>query len=48
MKTTHQIRQEAAQARREEKTRERKQRLLDEEDPDKQRRLEVCQQLKLM
>ncbi|VDM68933.1 unnamed protein product, partial [Strongylus vulgaris] len=42
IKTTHQLRQEAAQARREEKTRERKQRLLEEEDPEKQRRLEVC------
>lgn len=41
LKTTHQARQEAAQARREEKTRERKQRLLEEEDPEKQRRLEV-------
>ncbi|VDM58608.1 unnamed protein product [Angiostrongylus costaricensis] len=41
IKTTHQLRQEAAQARREEKTRERKQRLLEEEDPEKQRRLEV-------
>ncbi|KAL6727547.1 hypothetical protein Aduo_009416 [Ancylostoma duodenale] len=40
IKTTHQLRQEAAQARREEKTRERKQRLLEEEDPEKQRRLE--------
>lgn len=41
MKTTHQARQEAAQARKEEKTRERKQRLLEEEDPEKQRKLEV-------
>uniref|UniRef100_A0A914R7Q2 PAT complex subunit CCDC47 n=1 Tax=Parascaris equorum TaxID=6256 RepID=A0A914R7Q2_PAREQ len=40
LKTTHQARQEAAQARREEKTRKRKQRLLEEEDPEKQRRLE--------
>lgn len=40
LKTTHLQRQEAAQARREEKARERKQRLLEEEDPDKQRRLE--------
>ncbi|VDK49013.1 unnamed protein product [Anisakis simplex] len=40
LKTTHQARQEAAQARREERTRERKQRLLEEEDPEKQRRLE--------
>ncbi|CAD6200043.1 unnamed protein product [Caenorhabditis auriculariae] len=41
VRTTHQFRQEAAQARREEKTRERKQRLLEEEDPEKQRRLEA-------
>ncbi|PAV57794.1 hypothetical protein WR25_05101 [Diploscapter pachys] len=41
LRTTHQMRQEAAQARREEKTRERKQRLLEEEDPEKQRRLEA-------
>ncbi|CAJ0954163.1 unnamed protein product, partial [Mesorhabditis belari] len=40
LKTTHLQRQEAAQARREERTRERKQRLLEEEDPEKQRRLE--------
>uniref|UniRef100_A0A914V8L4 PAT complex subunit CCDC47 n=1 Tax=Plectus sambesii TaxID=2011161 RepID=A0A914V8L4_9BILA len=40
LKTTHLQRQEAAQARREEKTRERKQRLMEEEDPDRQRRLE--------
>ncbi|OZC09457.1 hypothetical protein X798_03414 [Onchocerca flexuosa] len=44
LKTTHQARQEAAQARREEKTRERKQRLLEEEDPEKQRRLEKLEQ----
>ncbi|VDN06760.1 unnamed protein product [Thelazia callipaeda] len=44
MKTTHQARQEAAQARREEKTRERKQRMLEEEDPEKQRRLERLEQ----
>uniref|UniRef100_A0A0N5AWT5 PAT complex subunit CCDC47 n=1 Tax=Syphacia muris TaxID=451379 RepID=A0A0N5AWT5_9BILA len=43
MKTTHQARQEAAQARKEEKTRERKQRLLEEEDPGKQRKLEKAE-----
>ncbi|VDD90955.1 unnamed protein product [Enterobius vermicularis] len=43
MKTTHQARQEAAQARKEEKTRERKQRLLEEEDPEKQRKLEKAE-----
>ncbi|CAI2348785.1 unnamed protein product [Caenorhabditis sp. 36 PRJEB53466] len=41
MKQTHQFRQEAAQARREEKTRERKQKLMDENDPDRQKRLEA-------
>ena len=41
MKTTHAQRAEAAAARREEKIRERKQRLMEEEDPEKQRRLEV-------
>lgn len=40
LKITHQQRQEIAQAKREEKVRERKQRLLEEEDPDKQRRLQ--------
>uniref|UniRef100_A0A7E4V2D0 PAT complex subunit CCDC47 n=1 Tax=Panagrellus redivivus TaxID=6233 RepID=A0A7E4V2D0_PANRE len=40
LKVTHQQRQEIAQARREEKARERKQRLLEEEDPEKQRRLQ--------
>jgi hypothetical protein len=44
LKTTHLQRQEAAQARREEKTRERKQRVMEEEDPDKQRRLEKIEQ----
>ncbi|EGT45825.1 CBN-CCDC-47 protein [Caenorhabditis brenneri] len=41
LKQTHQIRQEAAQARKEEKTRERKQKLMDENDPDRQKRLEA-------
>lgn len=41
MKQTHQFRQEAAQARKEEKTRERKQKLMDENDPDRQKRLEA-------
>ncbi|CAI5444374.1 unnamed protein product [Caenorhabditis angaria] len=41
MRNTHQYRQEAAQQRKEEKTRERKQKLLDESDPDRQRRLEA-------
>uniref|UniRef100_A0A914HBG8 PAT complex subunit CCDC47 n=1 Tax=Globodera rostochiensis TaxID=31243 RepID=A0A914HBG8_GLORO len=40
LKVTHQQRQEAAQTRREEKTRERKQRVMEEEDPDRQKRLE--------
>ncbi|KAI6171349.1 Coiled-coil domain-containing protein 47 [Aphelenchoides bicaudatus] len=40
LKNTHQQRQEAAQARREEKTRERKAKILEEEDPDKQRKLQ--------
>jgi len=40
LKVTHQQRQEAAMTRREEKTRERKQRVMEEEDPEKQRRLE--------
>ncbi|KAE9555030.1 hypothetical protein FO519_001776 [Halicephalobus sp. NKZ332] len=40
LKITHQQRQEIAQARREEKVRERKQRLLEEEDPEKQRKLQ--------
>jgi hypothetical protein len=41
LKTTHAQRAEAAAARREEKIRERKQRVMEEEDPEKQRRLEV-------
>uniref|UniRef100_A0A5S6QI74 PAT complex subunit CCDC47 n=1 Tax=Trichuris muris TaxID=70415 RepID=A0A5S6QI74_TRIMR len=40
LKTTHAQRQEAAQQRREERARERKERLLAEEDPERQRRLE--------
>lgn len=40
LKLTHQQRQEAAQTRREEKTRERKQRVMEEEDPERQKRLE--------
>jgi hypothetical protein len=40
LKTTHAARQEAAQARKEEKIRERKERMMNEDDPDKQRRLE--------
>jgi len=44
IRATHMQRQEAAQARREEKTRERKQRLMEEEDPEKQRRLEKLEQ----
>ena len=40
LKITHQQRQEIAQARREEKIRERKQRLLEEDDPEKQRKLQ--------
>lgn len=39
---THSQRQEAAQLRREEKRRAEKERLLNEEDPDKARKLEVC------
>ncbi|GMT19345.1 hypothetical protein PFISCL1PPCAC_10642 [Pristionchus fissidentatus] len=42
-KSNHQARQEAAQNRREEKTRERKEKLMNEEDPDKQRRLEALE-----
>jgi len=44
IRSTHQQRQEQAMARREEKTRERKQRVLDEEDPEKQKRLEKLEQ----
>ncbi|KAL3116086.1 hypothetical protein niasHT_007386 [Heterodera trifolii] len=44
LKLTHQQRQEAAQTRREEKTRERKQRVIEEEDPDRQKRLERLEQ----
>ena len=41
LKATHAQRQEAAQARREEKKRAEKERLMNEEDPDKARKLEV-------
>ena len=41
MKITHQQRAEAAQQRREEKRRAEKDKVMAEEDPDKQRRLEV-------
>uniref|UniRef100_A0A1I8BQW1 PAT complex subunit CCDC47 n=1 Tax=Meloidogyne hapla TaxID=6305 RepID=A0A1I8BQW1_MELHA len=44
LKMTHQQRQEAAQIRREEKTRERKQKVMEEEDPGRQRRLEKLEQ----
>lgn len=44
LKTTHQQRQEAAQAKREEKIRERKQKVMEEEDPERQRRLEKIEQ----
>ncbi|VDO92504.1 unnamed protein product [Soboliphyme baturini] len=40
LKTTHAQRQEAAQIRREERARERKEKLLAEEDPERQRKLE--------
>jgi hypothetical protein len=40
LKNTHMQRQEAAQARREEKTRERKAKILEENDPDKAIKLE--------
>uniref|UniRef100_A0A8C1L6U0 PAT complex subunit CCDC47 n=1 Tax=Cyprinus carpio TaxID=7962 RepID=A0A8C1L6U0_CYPCA len=42
LKHTHAQRQEAAQTRREEKKRAEKERIMNEEDPDRQRRLEVC------
>ena len=41
LKQTHAQRQEAAQTRREEKKRAEKERIMNEEDPDRQRRLEV-------
>lgn len=41
LKLTHVQRQEAAQTRREEKKRAEKERIMNEEDPEKQRRLEV-------
>lgn len=43
LKLTHVQRQEAAQSRREEKKRAEKERIMNEEDPEKQRRLEVRQ-----
>lgn len=50
LKQTHAQRQEAAQTRREEKKRAEKERIMNEEDPERQRRLEVrilkCQKLK--
>ena len=45
MKATHAQRQEAAQTRREEKRRTEKERIMAEEDPEKQRRWEVCGKL---
>lgn len=44
LKQTHAQRQEAAQTRREEKKRAEKERIMNEEDPDRQRRLEVWDQ----
>lgn len=44
LKSTHLQRQEAAQLKREEKVKERKERLMNEEDPDKQKRLEKLEQ----
>ena len=44
LKLTHLQRQEAAQTRREEKTRERKQRVMEEENPERQKRLEKMEQ----
>ncbi|CAD5215550.1 unnamed protein product [Bursaphelenchus okinawaensis] len=46
LKNTHHQRQEAAQARREERSRERKQKLLEEEDPEKQRKLQKLEDKK--
>lgn len=46
LKNTHLQRQEAAQARREERSRERKQRLLEEEDPEKQKKLQKLEDKK--
>ena len=43
LKLTHVQRQEAAQSRREEKKRAEKERIMNEEDPEKQRRLEARQ-----
>lgn len=41
LKQTHAQRQEAAQTRREEKKRAEKERIMNEEDPERQRRMEV-------
>ena len=41
-KAAHSQRTEAAQNRREEKRRAEKERMMNEDDPDKQRKLEVC------
>uniref|UniRef100_A0A8C2DBE7 PAT complex subunit CCDC47 n=1 Tax=Cyprinus carpio TaxID=7962 RepID=A0A8C2DBE7_CYPCA len=46
LKHTHAQRQEAAQTRREEKKRAEKERIMNEEDPDRQRRLEVSMRKK--
>lgn len=43
MKLTHAQRQEAAQLKREEKERALKERMMSEEDPDKQRRMDVSE-----
>lgn len=48
LKLTHVQRQEAAQSRREEKKRAEKERIMNEEDPEKQRRLEVRGMLTLL
>ena len=44
-KQAHSLRAEAAQARKEEKRRAEKDKIMAEEDPDKQRRMEVTSQL---
>lgn len=48
LKLTHVQRQEAAQSRREEKKRAEKERIMNEEDPEKQRRLEVRRVFRLL
>lgn len=48
LKQTHAQRQEAAQTRREEKKRAEKERIMNEEDPERQRRLEVWNILQLL